>query len=151
MEQLPIPVFWPGELHGLYSPWGRKEWDTTERLSLHFTFLHVSWACWSLLLASEEGQQTLLPSTPWSPSNTESSPSGIALSSFSSRLKVSTSFYRCFDDQALRVLIHPLKMILYDWLFMIGKNLYFPGDNHLGWGVTWKCLSYMEVTKVRRT
>ena len=21
---------WPGELHGLYSPWGRKESDTTE-------------------------------------------------------------------------------------------------------------------------
>ena len=21
----PTPVFWPGELHGLYSPWGRKE------------------------------------------------------------------------------------------------------------------------------
>ena len=19
------PVFWPGELHGLYSPWGRRE------------------------------------------------------------------------------------------------------------------------------
>ena len=88
---------------------------------------------------------------PWSPSDTESSPSGIALSSFSSRLKVSTSFYRCFDDQALRILIHPLKMILYDWLFMIGKNLYFPWDSHLGWGVTWKCLSYMKVTKVRRT
>ena len=24
------PVFWPGELHGLYSPWGREELDTTE-------------------------------------------------------------------------------------------------------------------------
>ena len=31
---LPTPVFWPGEFHGLYSPWGRKELDTTERLSL---------------------------------------------------------------------------------------------------------------------
>ena len=30
---LPTPVFWPGEFHGLYSPWGRKESDTTERLS----------------------------------------------------------------------------------------------------------------------
>ena len=29
------PVFWPGECHGLYSPWGRKELDMTERLSLH--------------------------------------------------------------------------------------------------------------------
>ena len=27
------PVFWPGEFHGLYSPWGRKESDTTEQLS----------------------------------------------------------------------------------------------------------------------
>ena len=24
------PVFWPGEFHGLYSPWGHKESDTTE-------------------------------------------------------------------------------------------------------------------------
>ena len=31
-ERLPTPVFWPGEFHGLYSPWGRKELDTTERL-----------------------------------------------------------------------------------------------------------------------
>ena len=23
-------VFWPGEFHGLYSPGGRKEFDTTE-------------------------------------------------------------------------------------------------------------------------
>ena len=28
-------MFWPGEFHGLYSPWGRKESDTTEQLSLH--------------------------------------------------------------------------------------------------------------------
>ena len=33
-ERPPTPVFWPGEFHGLYSPWGRKELDTTERLSL---------------------------------------------------------------------------------------------------------------------
>ena len=32
--QLPTTVFWPGEFHGLYSPWGCKESDTTERLSL---------------------------------------------------------------------------------------------------------------------
>ena len=29
-ERLPTPVFWPGEFHGLYSPWGRKESDMTE-------------------------------------------------------------------------------------------------------------------------
>ena len=33
-ERLPTPVFWSGEFHGLYSPWGRKESDTTEGLSL---------------------------------------------------------------------------------------------------------------------
>ena len=33
-ERLPTPVFWPGEFHGPYSPWGCKELDTTERLSL---------------------------------------------------------------------------------------------------------------------
>ena len=27
----------PGELHGLSSPWGRKESDTTERLALHMS------------------------------------------------------------------------------------------------------------------
>ena len=37
-EQLSTPVFWPGEFLGLYSPWGHKESDMTEQLSLHFTF-----------------------------------------------------------------------------------------------------------------
>ena len=32
-EGLPTPVFWPGEFHGLYSPWSCKLPDTTERLS----------------------------------------------------------------------------------------------------------------------
>ena len=27
----PTPVFWPGEFHGLYSPWSRKELDTTKQ------------------------------------------------------------------------------------------------------------------------
>ena len=26
-EWLPTPVFWPGEVHGLYSPWSDKELD----------------------------------------------------------------------------------------------------------------------------
>ena len=35
-----IPVFLPGESHGQrrlagYSPWGRKELDMTEQLSMH--------------------------------------------------------------------------------------------------------------------
>ena len=33
-DRLPTPVFWPGEFHGLYSPWGHKESETTKRLSL---------------------------------------------------------------------------------------------------------------------
>ena len=33
-ERLPTPVFWPGEFHGLYSPWGCEESDMTEQLSL---------------------------------------------------------------------------------------------------------------------
>ena len=44
MERLPTPiVFWPGEFHGLYRPWGCEELDTTERLSL--TLLFVSHLC----------------------------------------------------------------------------------------------------------
>ena len=35
-ERLPTPVFWSGEFHGLYSPWGHKELDMTEQLSLLF-------------------------------------------------------------------------------------------------------------------
>ena len=36
-ERPPIPVLWPGEFHGLYSPWGHKELDATEGLALHFS------------------------------------------------------------------------------------------------------------------
>ena len=35
-ERLPIP-FWPRGFHGLYSPWGHKESNTSERLSLSLT------------------------------------------------------------------------------------------------------------------
>ena len=28
-----MPIFWPGEFHGLYSPWGHNESDKTEQLS----------------------------------------------------------------------------------------------------------------------
>ena len=40
-ERLPTPVFWPGEFHGLYSPWGHKELDTTEQLSLSLHMWNV--------------------------------------------------------------------------------------------------------------
>ena len=29
-KRLSTPVFWPREFHGLYSPWGHNESDTTE-------------------------------------------------------------------------------------------------------------------------
>ena len=35
-KRLPNPIFWPGEFHGLYSPWGHKESNMTEWLSLSF-------------------------------------------------------------------------------------------------------------------
>jgi len=35
-ERLSTPAFWPREYHGLYSPRGHKELDTTERSSLSF-------------------------------------------------------------------------------------------------------------------
>ena len=40
-EKATHPIFWPGEFHGLYSPWGRKELDTTEWLSLSLSVLKV--------------------------------------------------------------------------------------------------------------
>ena len=44
-EGIPTPVFWPGEFHGLYSPWDHKESDMTEQISLSeniFTSYFVS-------------------------------------------------------------------------------------------------------------
>ena len=43
-ERLPTPGFWPGEFHGLYSPWGCKESDTTERLSLRSLRIPLWWS-----------------------------------------------------------------------------------------------------------
>ena len=48
-EWLPILVYFPGEFHGQrslagYSPWGRKESDMTERLTLSFSLsFQISW------------------------------------------------------------------------------------------------------------
>ena len=33
-QQLPTPVFWPGEFHGLHSPWTCEESGMTKKLSL---------------------------------------------------------------------------------------------------------------------
>ena len=45
-ERLSTPVFWPGEFHELYSPWGHKELAMTERLLLSMAVQ------WLRLLAS---------------------------------------------------------------------------------------------------
>ena len=37
-ERLPTPVVWPGEFHEQYSPWGHKELDTIDWLSLSLYF-----------------------------------------------------------------------------------------------------------------
>ena len=56
---LPTPVFFPGEFHGHrtlvgYSPWGRKESDTTEQLTLLLLCVlrRVSWCCLPLAVRS---------------------------------------------------------------------------------------------------
>ena len=54
MERLPTPVFWPGEFHGLYGLWDRKELDTTERLS----FTH------SLNITYKNGLKTYIDQKP---------------------------------------------------------------------------------------
>ena len=44
-ERLPTPIFWPGEFHALYSPWGHKESDATEQLCFfwsHSTPWHIA-------------------------------------------------------------------------------------------------------------
>ena len=40
--KVPTPLFWPGEFHVRYSPWGHKESDTTEQLSLSREKLELS-------------------------------------------------------------------------------------------------------------
>jgi len=50
-ERPSTPVFWPGEFHGLYSPWGHKEWDTTERLSHTHSIPHISDILWYLFFS----------------------------------------------------------------------------------------------------
>ena len=66
-EWLPTPVFLPGKSHGQrslegYSPWGRKESDTTERLTHYWVqlWLFCQWSCW--FPASGEKQFSCLPS-----------------------------------------------------------------------------------------
>ena len=68
-ERLPTPVFWPGELCGLYSPWACRESDATERLSFHILqwlcalgiFYYTNFSVWHLPQRAEINNPTL----PW--------------------------------------------------------------------------------------
>ena len=45
-KRLPTSVFWPGEFCRMFSPWGHKESDMTERFSIHFTLLAWETSVW---------------------------------------------------------------------------------------------------------
>ena len=50
-ERLPTPVFWPGESHGLYSPWGRKELDTMSHFHFHFNYEALAFfSCFEIIV-----------------------------------------------------------------------------------------------------
>ena len=60
-ERLPSPVFLPGELHGQinlvgYSPWGRKESDTTKTFTLKGMATHSSFLAWRIPWTEEVGR-----------------------------------------------------------------------------------------------
>ena len=54
-ERLPTPVFWPGEFHGLYSPWGsrvRHDWVTFTFTSLLSVLPKVHLTSWPRMFGS---------------------------------------------------------------------------------------------------
>ena len=65
----PESVFLPGEFHGQrslagYSPWGRKEWDTTQWISFHFRrllgkCLFLGYTFWSNFVHTMNGPKCL--------------------------------------------------------------------------------------------
>ena len=61
-ERLPTPVFWPGEFHRLYSPWGHKESDVTEWLSLSFIITWKFLYSLKLFVATKSALAVLLQS-----------------------------------------------------------------------------------------
>ena len=78
-ERLPTPVFWPGEFHEMYTPWGR-DWAT-------FTFICMSilkcsyWKCQSFPggsvlknLPTDTGDSGLIPGSGRSPGERNSYP-----------------------------------------------------------------------------
>ena len=100
-ERLPTPVFWPGEFHGLCSPWGCKESDRTERLLLsqmyqlfggakdicfskRFIYTGDPWTTWRLEVPTSHAVRN--PGTAFSASKTKQlindSPKGRKLKQF---------------------------------------------------------------------
>ena len=69
----PTPVLLSGKSHGWrslvgYSPWGRKQSDTTERLHFLFTFMHWrrKWQATPVFLPGEsQGRETLVGCRLW--------------------------------------------------------------------------------------
>jgi len=55
----PTPEFWPEEFHGLYSSWGHKESDMTERLSLSLFLMNDNynrttlWGYYEIVLVNQ--------------------------------------------------------------------------------------------------
>ena len=57
----PTPVFWPREFHGLYSPWDRKESDTTEQLSLSILrFKEIDTYSQNILVKTQNTKEEIL-------------------------------------------------------------------------------------------
>ena len=55
-ERLPTLVFWPGEFHGLYRPWGGKELDMAEQLSIHLEYpYHNPQNLWKSYVMQQKG------------------------------------------------------------------------------------------------
>ena len=48
-ERLPTPVFWPGEFHGLYTPWGCRVGHHWVIFFIHFSFFtqYIGLGIWS--------------------------------------------------------------------------------------------------------
>ena len=56
-EHLPSWVFWPGEFHGLYGPWGCKELDMTQRLSHAIIYIYMC-VCHKILFKGKNHTHT---------------------------------------------------------------------------------------------
>ena len=61
----PTSVFSPGEFHGLYRPWGCKESDTTERLSLSLSFSFIGVYKWLYMKEICPGIFTVISHSIW--------------------------------------------------------------------------------------